>query len=172
MTSVDCSKTYLGNYFNAPNLQRAVELACSENRTIEVQLTQADRQKSRIYAKTNAGEAIGLLKRRDWKLTDGDVFKLEGDRFLLIHLNAQRLMTLSLETGQEIDALKLIHLGHTLGNHHYPIEIAVGKIYIQIDNNAATLESTLKAFDIAGLKIEYEMRSPNQALVFSRHHHY
>lgn len=172
MTSVDCSQTHLGNYFNAPDLQREIELARSENRTIEVQLTQADRQKSRIYAKTNTGEAIGLLKRRDWKLTDGDVFKLEGDRFLLIHLDAQRLMTLSLEMCRAIEALKLIHLGHTLGNHHYPIEVAADKIYIQVDDNAATLESTLKAFDIAGLKIEYETRSPSQTLAFPRHHHH
>lgn len=176
MTSIDCIQNYFGNYFATPKLHDDLERARSHHRLMEVELTQADQKKSRIYAKTNSGDAIGLLKQRDWQLTNGDVFQFEDDRFLLVHLNAQPLMTLSLDTHHSVGdhsdaALKLIHLGHTLGNHHYPIVVTADKIYIQINENTATLESTIKTFDIPGLKIGYETCSPDQTLTFASHQH-
>ncbi len=171
MISVDCIQNYLGNYFAMPKLQHNLERARSNHRLMEVELTQTDQKKSRIYTKTNAGNAIGLLKQRDKQLTDGDVFQLENDRFLLIHFKSQSLMTLSFDAHHSVDVFKLIHLGHTLGNHHYPILVTDDKIYIQISENVATLESVIRSFDIAGLKIGYEMRSHDQTLTFTYHQH-
>lgn len=171
MISIDCTQNFLGNCFAIPELEHNLAKARSNHRLMEVELAQADQKKSRIYVKTKSGDAIGLLKQRDWQLTNGDVFQLEDERFLLIHLNAQPLMTLSLDTDHAVDALKLIHLGHTLGNHHYPIVVTADKIYIQINKNTTTLESTIKTFDIPGLKIGYETRSPDQALTFASHQH-
>lgn len=171
MISIDCIKNYHGNYFVMPDLEHDLAQARFNHRLIEVELVQTDQKKSRIYAKTTSGEAIGLLKKRDSPLTNGDVFQLEDNRFLLIHLTTQPLMTLSFDAQQSIDPLKLIHLGHTLGNHHQPIVVTAEKIYIQIDENADTLESTIKTFDISGLMIGYETRSPDQVLTFAHHHH-
>ena len=67
-------------------------------------------------------------------------------------------------------AIKLIHLGHTLGNQHYPITIQQDKIYIQLRTDAEAIERTVRGFAIPGLKIEYEMRSPDE-LLFSPHQH-
>ncbi|NEQ52442.1 MAG: urease accessory protein UreE [Leptolyngbya sp. SIO3F4] len=171
MISIDCSQNYLGNYFAIPELRHDLDQVRATHRLMEVELTQTDQKKSRIYAKTSSGDAIGLFKQRDWQLINGDVFQLEDDRFLFIHLSAQPLMTLSLDTHHPIDVLKLIHLGHTLGNHHYPIVVTADKIYIQINENAATLESTIKKFNIAGLKIGYETKTSEQTLTFTSHHH-
>lgn len=175
MISIDCIQNYLGNYVAIPELHHDLEHARSHHRLMEVTLTQADQKKSRIYVKTDSGKAIGLLKKRDWQLTNGDVFKLEDDGFLLIHLKAQLLMTLSFE-GQPFEApsdnaLKLIHLGHTLGNHHYPMVVSADKIYIQINENTATLEAIIQTLDITGLKIGYETQSHSQTLTFTSHHH-
>ena len=171
MMSIDCIKNYHGNYFAMPELEHDLAQARANHRLMEIELVQTDQKKSRIYAKTASGEAIGLLKKRDWQLTSGDVFQLEDNRFLLISIKAQPLMTLSFETQQSIDPLKLIHLGHTLGNHHHPIVVTAEKIYIQINENADTLESKIKTFDISGLKIGYETQSPDQLLTFASHRH-
>jgi urease accessory protein len=166
MASIDCTQSYLGNCFKLTALQQDLDIARSADRLMEIELTQSDQKKSRIYAQTTSGDAIGILKQRDWVLTDGDVFKAEGDRLLLIHLESQKLIALSFDSQYPVDALQLIHLGHTLGNHHYPIVVKEDKIYLQPAEDASTVESTIKAFDITGLSIEYETRSPVQALNF------
>lgn len=171
MISVDCARSYLGNYFEALALRHEIDLARSSHRLTEANLTPADCQKGRIYLKTNSGDVLGLLKRRDWQLTDGDAFSLESNHFLLVRLNAQMLMVLSLDCCPSDNALKLIHLGHVLGNYHYPIAVATDRIYIQIDDRAALLESTLKALDIVGLKIGYETQPSSQELIFAPHSH-
>ncbi|MBT9312241.1 urease accessory protein UreE [Leptothoe kymatousa] len=170
MISIDCTQNFLGNSLAIPKLQQDLDQARSNHRLMEVELAQADQKKSRIYAKTASGEAIGLLKTRDWQLTNGDVFQLEHDGFLLIYLKTQPLMTLSFDT-PSVEALKLIHLGHTLGNHHHPIVVTPEKIYIQLNENRDRLESAIKTFDIAGLKIDYETLSPDQTLTFASHQH-
>ncbi|MEM9215359.1 MAG: urease accessory protein UreE [Cyanobacteria bacterium P01_F01_bin.150] len=179
MASIDCTQTYLGNYFQKRQLQQKIDTARSLDGVIDIELTQAEQKKSRIYTKTKSGDAIGLLKKRDWTFTDGDVFQLEGDRFLLIHLHPQILMTLSLESNHSTDLLKLIYLGHTLGNHHYPIVVTVDKIYVQIPDDSSHLETSIKELNIKGLRIGYETRwqslpeekSPDQILQFTHHSH-
>lgn len=171
MISIDCTQNYLGNSIVKPELNHRLEHLRSLQRLVQVQLTQADQKKSRIYTRTNTGDSIGILKQRDWQFTHGDVFQLEGDRLLLVHLESQRLMTLSIKTCSPDSSLKLVHLGHTLGNYHYPIVVTADKIYVQIPEDTSHIEEAIKAFKINGLKIEYERRSPNQALSFETHHH-
>jgi len=171
MMRIDCTQTYLGNYFQQIRLQQDIDVVRPSHSILEVELTQADQKKSRIYAKAHSGDTIGLLKQRDWQFTHGDVFQLEGDRLLVIHLESQLLMVLSIETFLLDNSLKLIHLGHTLGNHHYPIVVTTDKIYVQISDDSTHIEETIRAFNIDGLRIEYERRSPNQVLSFATHHH-
>jgi urease accessory protein len=168
------AQIYLGNRYQAPQL--AEQLAATPH--WQVTLTPSDRAKGRIYAQTSSGESVGIVKERHWNLADGDVFETVTGELLLVHLEPQRVMLLrmgptnldapALTPGQ---VLALIHLGHCLGNHHWPILVEADRIYVELVSDPAVMESTLAGFAIPGLEISYELRSPDQPLTFSAHSH-
>ncbi|MEO0540931.1 MAG: urease accessory protein UreE [Cyanobacteria bacterium P01_A01_bin.105] len=181
LTTNHLAQTYLGNQLQDPQL--AQQLAATPY--LEVMLAPSDRAKGRIYAQTTGGqtgedpeektegETVGIIKDRRWSLAEGDVFQTTGGRLLLIHLQPQTVMVLRITQTPRYTpehALALIHLGHTLGNHHWPILVESDKIYVQLAGDRAVLESTLQGFQIPGLEIAYELRSPTQYLSFSAHH--
>jgi urease accessory protein len=162
------AQTYLGN------LQQDAQLATQLTHTdyLEVKLAPSDCGKGRIYTQTTQGDPIGIMKDRQWILADGDVLQTTTGQLVVIHLQAQKVMVLRIDHTIAADhALALIHLGHTLGNHHWPILLEADKIYVQPSENSAMLEDTLQGFQIPGLTIDYEMRSPTHSLSFSHHQH-
>ena len=167
MTAINLVDTYLGNLTKDLKLQKQVEQCRSAGRCWEVELTYADSKKARIHAVAQCGVAVGIVKARDWLLTEGDVFENAQKQLVVIHLEVQKLMVLSCSNEHSGQALKLIHLGHTLGNQHYPILVTQDKIYIQLTSEHARVEDMIRGFDIPGLIVSYETRSPQQPLDFS-----
>lgn len=165
MTEV--AQIYLGNINHNSDLSELVQ----KETFLEVFLKQSDRQKGRIHTHTDTGIAVGIIKSRDRALQSGDLFKTESGNLVLIHLQAQKLMVLSFSTSANNIPTKLVHLGHILGNHHYPIVVQDNKIYVQLVSDAKVLEKAIKDLHIAGLEINYEMRSPTKNLNFSVHNH-
>ena len=166
------TQTYLGNQLQDPQL--AQQLTAAPH--LEVVLESHDRVKGRIYTQTDQGETVGITKERHWSLAEGDVFQTNGGQLLLIHLQPQTVMVLRITQSLPGQALALVHLGHTLGNHHWPIVVEADKIYVQLGDERSVIESTLQGFQIPGLDISYELRSPTQHLNFSGnssggHHH-
>ena len=165
MTEV--ANQYLGNIQkNAELAQRLIRENC-----LEVDLSQSDRVKGRIHAHTDSGVAVGIIKSRDRSLQEGDVFQTESGKLVSIHLQLQKLMVLSFSSSTNTLPAKLIHLGHVLGNHHWPIIVRKDKIYLQLAIDEAVIEKTIADFKIPGLKIDYESRSPSEHLNFAHHTH-
>ena len=166
------AKNYLGNLSGNNNLTQEIEIAKTKGHYLEVFLSQSDRRKGRIQAKSTSGVNIGIIKSRDWSLRPNDVFQTESGQYLLIHLQEEKVMVISFTESVANQGIKLIHLGHTLGNHHWPIAIHHDKIYLQLIVDEAVVEKTIKDFQIPGLTFEYEWRSPQQPLQFAHHHHH
>lgn len=137
----------------------------------EVYLHPDNSSKGRIYACSTSGVAVGIIKERQVSLNSGDVFKEQG-QLLVVHIEAQKVLVISFtgEVGAD-RALELIHLGHVLGNHHYPILIEAGKIYVELVAPAEVIAATIKGFNIPGLCVSYESRASSQKLIFSPHSH-
>lgn len=169
MTEV--AQVYLGNYLKDVDLKLKVDRAVVNQQCLEVSLSQDDNAKSRIYVQSNNGQTIGIIKDRHQVLSEGDVFETNNDQLLLIHLSAQPLIVLSFSTSQPGYELDLIHLGHTLGNHHYPIVVAEDKIYVQVVADRTVIEATIQNFKIPNLVIGYELRSSHQSIVFEKASH-
>lgn len=165
----EIAQTYMGNINDNADL---AELAKIET-CLEVTLQESDRHKGRIHAHTIDDIAIGIIKSRDRSLTSGDLFKTNSGQLLLIQLQEQELMVLDLSALEDnISAATLVHLGHTLGNHHYPIMIHNQQIYIQLSTDKIILEKLIKDLNISDLKIRYEMQSFNHDLTFLAHNHH
>jgi urease accessory protein len=168
----EIAQKYLGNSTENASLCQQIDKARSSKLCLEVHISQTDSRKGRIHAHSTSGVAIGIVKSRDWSLREGDVLETEQGKLLLIHLQAQKVMVLSFTEPMTNNAIKLIHLGHVLGNHHWPIIVQDSKLYIQLAADVEVMESTIRDFQIPGLQIDYELRSPTQHLDFSQHTHH
>lgn len=171
MTAIALANIYRGNLTQDADLQKQVAQSRAAGRCLEVELTDSDRQKARIHAVTQCGTAVGIVKKRDWLLTEGDVFATAQKQLIIVHLEASKLMVLSFANEPTGYALALIHLGHVLGNHHYPILVAPDRIYIQLTTDHTRLEDTIHRLGIPGLMVSYEMRSPTQLEFINPHNH-
>lgn len=163
----ELAEIYLGNIQDNPPLKERL----SQEAHLEVYLNYTDGPKGRIHVQSTSGVNIGLIKSRHWSLREGDVFVTQQGNLLIVHLEAQKVMVLSFTESITDQALSLIHLGHVLGNHHWPIVVQDGLIYIQLTGDEAVIESTILNFAIEGLKIDYQWRGNNEQLNFSQHHH-
>jgi urease accessory protein len=156
---IEIAQTYLGNLTEDSNLAAKVTQARQQGSCLEVSLNQSDRHKGRIQAHSTSGVAIGIIKSRDWSMREADVFRTQSDRLVVIQLQEQELLVLSFEQPITASATELVHLGHILGNHHYPITIANQKIYLQPGADLRIVEQTIKQLQIPGLIMNYQMRS-------------
>ncbi len=164
---------YLGNVLNDPVLKDRVHQALHNHHCLEVILDSEDRRKGRIHAQAISGESLGIIKDRSWALAEGDVLQTNADQLLLVHLKDQGMIVLTFTGNTSGHELALVHLGHTLGNHHHPISIRDEKIYISVGGNRQTIESTINSFKIPGLMVSYEQCSPGSVTFsHSSHHHH
>ena len=165
------ASTWLGNYNVDVTLAQQIEQERIAGSCLEVYLHPDNSSKGRIYARSTSDVAVGIIKERDRTLDSGDVFKTEQGQLLIVHIEAQKVVVIRF-TGVVGDlALELIHLGHVLGNHHYPILLDAGKIYVELVAPLEVIMATIKSFKIPGLCVSYESRSPDQKLFFSHHSH-
>ena len=169
--TIEIAQTYLGNLTENSSLDQRVTLARQKKACLETYLSQDDRGKGRIQAQSTSGIALGIIKSRDWSLRSQDVFQTDSGKLLLIHLQEQKLMVLSFAQPVTASVTELVKLGHVLGNQHYPIEIAEGKIYLHAADFALA-EKTIQELQIPGLAIDYEWRSPDTNFSFPSHQHH
>ena len=166
----EIAQTYLGTI--KENLALAEKLKASKDVCLEVNLSQIDRGKGRIHAQSTNGIAVGIIKSRDWLLREGDVLETEQGKLVLVHIQAQELIVLSFAESAVNNPIELIHLGHVLGNHHYPIIVKDNKIYLQLIVDKEVIEATIGNFNIPGLQIDYEEQAEGDRFSFSQHHHH
>jgi urease accessory protein len=176
---IELAETYLGNITENANLCERIKKV-NKQHCLEVYLSQVDSRKGRIHSCATSGVDVGIVKNRDWFLREGDIFETQQGKLLLIHLQEQKVMVLSFTELINDSSLKrlgdraieLVHLGHVLGNHHWPIIVQNGKLYIELVIDAEVIEATIRNFSIPGLQIDYEWRSPKEHFTFSEHTHH
>ena len=163
----EIAETYLGNIHSNPELAK---LAAEKN-CLEISLSPSDRTKGRIYACTDSGMSVGIVKSRDRAIQTGDLFQTNSDKYVLIYLPPPELLVLDLASVDGSSPVQLVQLGHILGNHHYPIMVQENKIYVELVTDKSVLEKLLDSIEIPQLKISYQIYTGEQPLVFSRHTH-
>lgn len=171
----ELANDYLGNIATDAALGERLHQAQHSHQCLEVALDRSDRMKGRIHVQALSGEAIGIVKDRSWSLAEGDVLQTQSGKLLLIHLKEQGVIVLQFAavdssvdssvdaiaaaSNASLNAIALVHLGHTLGNHHYPISLQDDSICIPVTGDRQVIESTISSFKIPGLVMRYEQRS-------------
>ena len=170
MTKV--AETYLGNIIRDRVLAQRLDRARESKQLLEVRLQESDRQKGRISTRTNSGVAVGIIKSRDFKLQEGDVFATRQGNLLLIHLAAETLMVLNFSAAVNLNsATQLVRLGHLLGNQHYPIKIESDKIYVRLTTDSSVITKAIEELNFAGLTISWEQVAEVTDMSQHSHHH-
>ena len=163
----EVAKVYLGNIIQDSTLAQKVTQA---DRLLEVTLQESDRSKGRILAQSTDGVAIGIVKNRELKLQAGDVFQTTNGDLVLIHLKAETVMVLTFDEAVDLySAMKLVRLGHLLGNQHYPIKIEGNKIYVRPMGDPCVLTRTIEELN-CGLTITWEQTNTMQDAIVHHHH--
>jgi urease accessory protein len=164
----ELAQIYLGNIYQDSDLaQLVLTQTC-----LQVDLSQSDRHKGRIHAHTDNEITVGIIKSRDRLLHSGDVFKTESQNLLVVHLQEQKLLVIDFSAVEnEVAPAQLVHLGHVLGNHHHPIALQNGQIYIQLGTEAQNIEKIIRDTQIPGLQIKYETRNSLNKVTFASHSH-
>lgn len=164
----EVTREYLGNTNRDVELARLITLETY----LEVNLQFEDRSKGRIHARTNSGIEVGIIKSRDRTLQSGDLFRSNSGKLLLINLQEPEVLMFDLSTlDPKISCAELVHLGHTLGNHHYPMKIQDKRVFVQLVTDKITLENLLKDLNISGLKLDYRRLQYDHQFTFSPHEH-
>lgn len=165
------ANVYLGNLNRDRILAQKIASARKNNRLLEVTLQESDRSKGRILARSTNGVVIGIARDRESKLQAGDVFQTTRGDLVLIHLQLETLMVLTLDEVVDFQsAMEFVRLGHLLGNQHYPIKIEGHKIYVRPISDRSVLTQMIEKLNLSGLTITWEQTAAMQDIKF-RHHH-
>ena len=170
MTEV--AQKHLGNVNSDSVLAQKVTTAKQTNSLLEVSLSKSDRTKGRIFTQSK-GLAIGIIKDRALKLQEGDVFQTQNNHLLLIHLKTETLMVLDFTQLADSDlTIKLVRLGHLLGNQHYSIEVEIAKIYVRVSTDDRVITKMIEDLAIEGLKISWQNKvfESDNAIATDHHH--
>lgn len=174
MAPAELAEKYLGNVSESEALAKQVSQAQQGQRCFEVPICRRDRARGRILTRLPSGQTVGLIKGRDWLLRDGDVLATDQGNLVLICLQPQQLMALRFVPDVRNSAIALMHLGHVLGNHHWPITVQGETLYVELVAEANLMESTIRSMaetlGLEGLQVAFEVRSPDEALAFSSDH--
>ncbi len=176
MAPAELAETYLGNVNEQTDLSARVAQAKAQNRCWEVAVSQSDRPKGRILTRTAAGQSVGIVKGRDWLLRDGDVLTTKENYLVLVSIQQQQVMAVRFKEGVSNQAVALVHLGHVLGNRHWPLTAHGNTLYVELATDPTLMDSTVRemaqTLGIEGLQVSFEERAPDNALDFSHAHHH
>ena len=169
--SAEVADKYLGNVNEDRDLQSQVALDQKHSRCLEVFIDRIDARKGRILAQTQAGQPVGLVKSREWILRDGDVMMTQRQQRVLIRLKQQQVIALQFDRKAYNSPVKLMSLGHAMGNQHWAV-IRIGEtLYVEItadaDRKEATLREIVETLEIKGLHIVRELKDANHFINFS-----
>ncbi len=169
--TTEVADRYLGNIQADKDLSTQIAEARKANQCLEVTIERKDCRKGRIFTQSASGQSVGIVKGRDWQLRDGDVLKTRRDRTVLVSLQKQQVIALQFEQKAYNSPVQLVNLGHTMGNHHWPIMLQGETLYVEVSGNAEPIEATIReivqTLGIEGLHIVRELKSANYTLDFS-----
>ena len=172
------AQTYLGNVKESADLTRRVLQAREDGRCLEVMVERCDRNKGRVFAQATVGQAVGIVKGRDWSLRDGDVFVTEQGRLVLVSVQPQTVVVITLDGMTPNAPAALMRLGHMVGNHHWPISVKGRSLYVEPVVEPSVVESMLQEaaqrLGIDGMTVQRSQRSAQDSIEFSPlsgHHH-
>ena len=125
-----------------------------------VMFKRKESERSRLYKKLPGfDQEIGINLKRGAILCDGDVLYYEkGEKMLVVKIEAEEMMVLHFaEKFHDDKMLELaVKLGHAIGNQHWQIKVAGGKIYVPIVIDKKVMESVMKTHNIQGVKYCFE----------------
>ena len=169
--ATEVAEQYLGNVNEDRTLQSQIALDRKQACCLEVFIDRSDARKGRIFAQTQSGQSVGIVKSRDWILRDGDVMMSANQRRVLIRLKQQQVIAIQFDRKAYNSPVRLMSLGHAIGNQHWAVTRMDDTLYVEITADADRMESELRALveqlEIVGIHIVRESKDSHHFIDFS-----
>jgi urease accessory protein len=142
-----------------------------------VELTPLEAQKGRLRTQTDRGTPLGLSLGRGVVLRDGDVLHLNEaeSRMIVARLKPEEVLVITVKPAPSAAELLrvAVHLGHVLGNQHWPVKIEGTSVYVPVSVDKKVMETVLKTYDLQGIEYRFEEGSvgPIPRVVPHEHDH-
>ncbi len=156
----------VGNRYEDAMLGRDCERAAAGGGLEVVSIAFHDAQRGRMRVITDAGTEVGVALERGVGLRDGDVLYRAPNATRVITVAVQPSEALSIRLGSGIDADKLFELGvrvgHVLGNQHWPIRLAEGRVLVPVTVDRVVMETVLRTYGLDGVEWEFVAVAPDE----------
>ena len=125
-----------------------------------VELTPLEAQKGRLRTVTDKGTPLGLSLGRGTALRDGDVLYLNEaeERMIVARLKPEEVLVITVKpSASAADLIRVaVHLGHVLGNQHWPVKVEGTSVYVPVSVDKKVMETVLKTYDLQGIEYRFE----------------
>jgi urease accessory protein len=153
---------YLGSIHTDASVAERVARWRQEDRLEDVTVRDHEARKSRLRLHTSKGHEIGLILSHGRELAAGDVYALEGTNAgILIHLAPQEVMVLlPRPCCDPVERIRrAVHLGHVLGNQHWPLAVVGAEVLVLVIIDTAVMETVLRTHHVLEhFSIRYQHR--------------
>ena len=159
-----------GNIFNNKKLMTRFKQMESLKKCERLKISRLEMERSRIRKKTDLGTDIGLSLDSGVRLHHGDVI-MSNLKFIIIEQLAEKVLSIKIKKLKK-KPIKLVTLGHTIGNRHKPIRITGDAIVfpIQSDSEVEIFEKLLSdIIDQIDLKVEEQIFKPQHGMYIHEH---
>ncbi|MEO1389349.1 MAG: hypothetical protein AAFV85_18590 [Cyanobacteria bacterium J06634_6] len=182
--NAEIADQYLGNINEDRDLVSQIALDRKQQNCLDISIERKDCCKGRIFATADLTasdseapdleQPVGIIKGRDWTLRDGDVLLTQSQKRVLIHIKQQQVIALQFDRKAYNSPVKLMHLGHVMGNQHWPISLQGETLYVEVAADVERIESAIQeiaeSLDIKGLHVVRELKDAHEAVAFSHSH--
>jgi len=150
----------LGNVGDDARLRALYGQCQAAGRAETVELTPLEAQRGRLRTQTDQGTPLGLSLGRGTALRDGDVLHLnetEG-RMIVARLTPEEVLVITVRpAASAAELLRVaVHLGHVLGNQHWPVKIEGMCVYVPVSVDKKVMATVLKTYDLQGIEYRFE----------------
>ena len=152
-------ETVRGNVHRDPRLTTAYRDAQAAGRVDEVRLTPLEAQKGRLRVTSIHGTPFGLSLGRGAVVCDGDVlYQDDSGSMVVARITPEEVLVITVRPqASPADVLRVaVHLGHVLGNQHWPIMVEGASVYVPVSVDRTVMETVLRTHGLEGIEYRFD----------------
>ncbi len=161
----------MGNIFDDKKLLTKFNQMESQKSCERLKISRLETERSRIRKKTDLGTDIGLILDSGTKLHHGDVIVSNLKKFIIIEQLPEKVISIKIRKLKE-NSVRLVTLGHIIGNRHKPIVIKddVLSFPIQADSEVDVFKKLLSyIINNLEIKVEEQIFQPQHGMYMHEH---
>jgi urease accessory protein len=152
-------ETVRGNVHHDLHLATAYREAQAAGHVDEVRLTPLEAQKGRLRVTSIHGTPFGLSLGRGAVVCDGDIlYQDDSGSMVVARIMPEEVLVITVRPqASPADLLRVAaHLGHVLGNQHWPFTVEGSSVYVPVSVDKTVMDTVLRTHGLEGVEYHFE----------------